>query len=398
MPSYEISIVMPCLNEADTIEGCIKKAFAALRDHNISGEVIVADNGSNDDSAALAEGCGASVVHVPQSPVRSQNGYGRGLMHGIAAAKAPYVLMGDSDASYDFSEVPKFLEKLREGHQLVQGCRMPSGGGTIKPGAMPWSHRWIGNPLFSLLVRKWFKARVTDVNCGMRAFRKDWYESIDQRCTGMEFASEMIIKSGLYNARVAEVPITLSPDGRKKHPPHLKTLRDGWRILRLLFLYSPRWLFWVPGTILILLGIIGYILAMPQWNNRAIRFDVNTLLFSSVFILCGYQSIMYSLMGKAFAINEGLMPEKKSLTWFYNTINLERGLLLGLLLLVAGTGLAVRAFLLWSRVDFGNLEYASIMRITVPAALFVVLGFQTILSSFFASVLGMSKKAEGRER
>jgi glycosyltransferase involved in cell wall biosynthesis len=233
----ELSVVMPCLNEADTLETCIRKAQTALTEHHIAGEIVVADNGSNDGSVQIAERLGARVVHV------EAKGYGNALMGGIGAARGKYVLMGDADDSYDFLEIPRFLEKLRQGYDLVQGCRLPSGGGTVLPGAMPPLHRWWGNPMFSLMVRWWFHAPIHDVYCGLRGFTKSLYNRLDQRCTGMEFATEMIIKSSLYGEKIAEVPITLHPDGRKAHAPHLKTFRDGWRTLRFFLMYSPRSLF-----------------------------------------------------------------------------------------------------------------------------------------------------------
>ena len=246
--SCETSIVMPCLNEADTLEVCIKKALKGLQDANSVGEVLVADNGSTDGSQDIAERCGARVVRV------ESKGYGNALMGGIEAAKGSFVIMGDADDSYDFLEIPKFVDELRAGADLVQGCRLPAGGGTVKPGAMPFLHRWWGNPMFSFLVRLWFGAPIHDVYCGLRGFRRDFKQSLTQRCTGMEFATEMIIKASLKKAQIAEVPITLHPDGRKAHAPHLKTFRDGWRTLRFFLMCSPKWLFLVPGGILIFLG------------------------------------------------------------------------------------------------------------------------------------------------
>jgi len=252
----EVSVVMPCLNEADTLEVCIRKALAAFVEGNIQGEVIVADNGSTDGSQTIAERAGARVVPV------SARGYGSALMGGIAAARGRFVIMGDADDSYDFGEVPRIVAKLREGHSLVQGCRLPSGGGKVMPGAMPFLHRWWGNPMFSFLSRHWFKTPIHDIYCGLRGFTKELYERLDQRCTGMEFATEMIIKASLYGEKIAEVPITLHPDGRKAHKPHLKTFRDGWRTLRFFLLYSPRWLFLLPGLLMIFVGILGYGLAL----------------------------------------------------------------------------------------------------------------------------------------
>lgn len=387
---HEFSIVMPCLNEADTLETCIRKAQAAIQAHELDAEIIVADNGSTDGSQDIAMRCGAKVVRVPQSPFKHQNGYGRGLRTGIAAASGKYVLMGDSDDSYDFSEIPRFIEKLREGYDLVQGCRLPKGGGRIMPGAMPLSHRVIGNPFFSFLIRRWFGAGINDVNCGMRAFRKDWFQKMDFRCAGMEFASEMIIKAGLFKASIAEIPITLHPDGRKKRSPHLKTMRDGWRVLRLLFLYSPAWLFLYPGLMLMLFGITGYGVALPGIQLSEINFDASTLLFSSVFILCGYQAILFSVLAKTFGMQEGLLPEQPGLLKLYRLITLERGLLIGFSALIFGSGLAFLVLLSWAGVNFGDMIYARVMRQAIPAAMLIVLGFQTIFTSFFASVLGLA--------
>jgi glycosyltransferase involved in cell wall biosynthesis len=223
--NIELSVVMPCLNEADTLATCIRKAQQAFRENNIAGEIIVADNGSTDGSQEIATKSGARLV-----PVQAR-GYGSALMGGIAATRGKYVIMGDADDSYDYLEIPKFVARLREGNALVQGCRLPAGGGTVVPGAMPFLHRWIGNPFLSFLAHLWFHTPIHDIYCGMRGFTKTHYESLGQRCTGMEFATEMIIKSSLYHTRMAEVPITLHPDGRKAHTPHLKTFRDGWRTL-----------------------------------------------------------------------------------------------------------------------------------------------------------------------
>ncbi|MDQ3253201.1 MAG: glycosyltransferase family 2 protein, partial [Acidobacteriota bacterium] len=267
------------------MEVCIQKAKRSLQEHRIGGEIIVADNGSTDGSQAIATRLGARVVHV------EAKGYGNALMGGIAAARGRFIIMGDADDSYDFLEVPKFVEKLREGFDLVQGCRLPAGGGTVMPNAMPFLHRWWGNPMFSLMARTWFRVPIHDVYCGLRGFTKELYERLDQRCTGMEFATEMIIKSSLSRVRIAEVPITLYPDGRKSHAPHLKTFRDGWRTLRFFLVYSPRWSFLIPGALLILLGFIGYGLAMPGVTLRAVSFDAHTLLFASLAMLLGYQSV-----------------------------------------------------------------------------------------------------------
>ena len=386
MSEVEVSVVMPCLNEADTLGVCIEKAHRALRDAGISGEVIIADNGSTDGSQAIAERLGARVV-----PVR-ERGYGNALMGGIASARGRFVIMGDADDSYDFLEIPRFVEKLREGYDLVQGCRLPAGGGRVMPGAMPTLHRYWGNPMFSAMARRWFRAPIHDVYCGLRGFRKDFYTELDQRCTGMEFATEMIIKSSLRRAHIAEVPITLHPDGRKDRAPHLRTFRDGWRTLRFFLMYSPRYLFLVPGGALIALGLLGYALALPGVTIGSARLDAHTLLFSSLALICGYQSIVFAVFAKIFAISERLHPESSRMTRLFRVITLERGAMAGVGAIVLGLALLAAAVLEWVQSDFGRLDYASTMRVVVPGVTLTALGFQTVLSSFFMSLLGMRRR------
>jgi glycosyltransferase involved in cell wall biosynthesis len=382
----EVSIVMPCLNEADTLATCIATAARVLSEHQIAGEIIVADNGSADGSQEIATKLNARLVNV------RERGYGSALMGGIDAARGKFIVMGDADASYDFSEIPKFVEKLRQGFDFVPGCRLPAGGGQIVAGAMPWLHRVWGNPMFSFLARWWFRAPLHDVYCGMRAFRKDTYYILDQRCTGMEFATEMIIKASLYKARIAEVPITLHPDGRKHHAPHLRTFRDGWRTIRFFFICTPRWLFLVPGLLLIFFGMAGYAIAMPALTLKGVTFDAHTLLFASLAILCGYQSVVFAVFTKTFAISEGLLPEDPRMTRLFKFVTLERGLALAVLVLFAGLVLLVAALLAWRRVGLGRLDYAETMRLVIPGATLTALGFQTILSSFFVSILGMRRR------
>jgi glycosyltransferase involved in cell wall biosynthesis len=382
----EVSVVMPCLNEIDTLSTCIAKAQRALREHGIDGEIIVADNGSTDGSPEIAAQMGARVISV------TERGYGNALMAGIAAARGRYIVMGDADDSYDFLQLPRFVEKLREGYDLVQGCRFEWGGGHVMPGAMPLLHRWWGNPMFTLIARWWFGAPIRDVYCGLRAFTKEHYESLDQRCTGMEFATEMIIKSSLYDARIAEVPVTLHPDGRKAHAPHLKTFRDGWRTLRFFLLYSPRWLFLVPGMLLILLGVLGYVVVLPGRQIGAIRLDAHTLLFASLAILCGYQAVLFAAFTKVFAIGERLLPRDDRMERIFRVLTLERGLLAGAFGTVVGLGLLAGAVLQWRARAFGDLDYAHTMRWVIPGVTLTALGLQTILSSFFLSVLGMRRR------
>jgi glycosyltransferase involved in cell wall biosynthesis len=382
----ELSVVIPCLNEAETLETCIRKARRAMREHAIEGEVVVADNGSTDGTQAIAIRNGARLINV------EERGYGHALMAGIARARGRFVVMGDGDDSYDFLEIPNFLARLRDGAELVQGCRLPAGGGRIAPGAMPFSHRWFGNPIFSLLARLWFNAPVHDVYCGLRGFSKELYQRLNQRCTGMEFATEMIIEASLRGARIVEIPITLHPDGRRSRKPHLRTLRDGWRTLRFLLLYSPRWLFLAPGTALILLGLAGYAIALPGVTLRGISFDAHTLLFASLALLCGYQATLFSLFTKTYAIQQGLLPADRRLDRFFQIVNLERGLLASAVAVLLGAALLVAAILQWRDAGFGRLDYAVTMRYVVPGATLFALGFQTALSSFFVSMLGMGRR------
>ncbi len=382
----EVSVVMPCLNEADTIARCIRKAKAALERHSIVGEIIVADNGSTDLSREIAAAEGVRLIEV------EEKGYGSALMAGIAVARGRYIVMADADDSYDFGEMGKFVEKLREGNDLVQGCRLPAGGGRVMAGAMPFLHRRIGNPALTMLVRRWFRAPVNDVYCGMRGFTKALYERLDQRCTGMEFATEMIIKSSLRHERIAQVPITLHRDGRKSHPPHLKTFRDGWRTLRFFLMYSPRWLFLFPGMLLVLVGLAGYALAMPGLSIGRVTFDAHTLLFATLAIIAGYQSILFAIFTKTFAMAERLMPEDPRMMRFFRVINLERGIVLSLACLLAGSVLLLAAVNRWRLAGFGQLDYAQTMRLVIPGATLAALGFQTLLSSFFVSILGMARR------
>jgi glycosyltransferase involved in cell wall biosynthesis len=382
----ELSVVIPCLNEADTLAECVEKAQRTISENRIAGEVIVADNGSTDGSQNIAARLGARIVLVPE------RGYGSALMGGIAAARGRFIIMGDADGSYDFEQIPRFLEKMREGYDLVQGCRLPSGGGKVMPGAMPVLHRWFGNPIFSMLAQRWFHSPIQDIYCGMRGFRKSHYERLDQRCTGMEFATEMIIKSSLLGCKAAQVPITLHPDGRKVHAPHLKTFRDGWRTLRFFLLCTPRRLFLVPGVILILLGILAYGLALPGVVLRGVGFDAHTLLFGTLAFLCGYQAIFFAIVAKALAIKQGLLPSDVRLKRILNTFNLEIGLVIATAVLIGGLILLIAAINQWRLADFGPLNYAHEMRLVVPGATLVALGFQTILSAFMISFLDLEHR------
>jgi glycosyltransferase involved in cell wall biosynthesis len=382
----EVSVVIPCLNEADTVATCVGKARRALAEADIRGEVIVADNGSTDGSQRRAEEAGGRVVRV------AEKGYGAALMGGIAAARGAFVVMGDADDSYDFLEVPRFVEKLREGCDLVQGCRLPSGGGRVLPGAMPLLHYWLGNPLFSVLARMWFGSPVRDIYCGLRGFRKDFQASLDQRCTGMEFATEMVLKAALLDGRIAELPITLHPDGRRAHAPHLKTFRDGWRTLRLLLVYSPRWLFLRPGQLLVASGILGYAVALPGLRIAGVTFDAHTLLIASLGLIVGAQLLAFFVVTKAYAIKEGLLPADRRLQGFIEAVPLEKVLLSGVGACLLGAVLLATAVNEWRVAGFGPLDYAHTMRRVIPGATLVALGVHAIMFGFLASLLAMQRR------
>lgn len=379
----ELSIVMPCLNEAETLAVCIEKAQKGLKAAGISGEVLVADNGSTDGSIQIAEKGGARVVHV------ATKGYGNALRGGIEAARGRWILMGDADDSYDFGEAGRFVEKLREGHDLVMGCRLPSGGGTIKPGAMPWKNRWIGNPSLSFLGRLFFKTPVRDFHCGLRGFSRDAYDRMELKTTGMELASEMVMKASLRSMRISEVPVTLHPDGRSR-PPHLRPWRDGWRHLRFMLIYSPRWLFLVPGLVLTILGTLAsaWIFLAPR-HIGGVEFDAGSLLVACMGVIIGVQLLAFAGFTKAFAIAEGLLPEDPKFQAVLRAITLERGLIAGLAICLAGAATLGWSIYLWSRADFGSLPYPENLRRLILAVTLIVVGLQTVFSSFFLGVLGL---------
>lgn len=381
--TLDLSVVMPCLNESRTLAACIRKAQSAMKRLGVRGEVIVADNGSTDGSQSLAEELSARVVPI------KERGYGSALRGGIAAARGKFVIMGDSDDSYDFAQLGDFLAKLNEGYDLVMGNRFLGG---IRRGAMPLLHRFLGNPVLSWLGRLFFGCPVGDFQCGLRGFRKDAIDKLELQTTGMEFSTEMVVKATLFNLRITEIPTVLSPDGRDR-PPHLRTWRDGWRYLRFLLLYSPRWLFLYPGTALFLLGVAVSVWLLPGPRTiGAATFDYDTLLFGAMAILIGFQSINFAVFTKAFAITERLLPEDPRLNRMFRFVTLEIGLILGAVLVVAGAATWIFGLGYWRSRHFGPLDPDKTLRIVIPGFVSLTLGIEIVLSSFFVSVLGMARK------
>ena len=379
----ELSIIMPCLNEAQTLASCIRKAQRYLQCSGVSGEIVVGDNGSTDGSQEIARGLGARVVDVP---IR---GYGAALCGAATAARGRYCIMGDSDDSYDFASLGGFVQKLREGSDLVMGNRFKGG---ISKGAMPWKHRYIGTPVLSAIGRNFFHASVGDFNCGLRGFSKAAFERMDLRTTGMEFASEMVVKASLLRMKVSEVPTTLSPDGRDR-PPHLRSWRDGWRHLRFLLMYSPRWLFLYPGMLMFLAGLIVAVILLPgPVVVNGIGFDVHTLLYAFIATLLGFQFVAFAVFTKVFAITEGLLPPDPRLTRFFRWVKLETGLVVGGLLVAFGIGGSIFAVSHWASESFGALDPDRMLRIVMPAVFAVALGVQIVCSSFFLSILGLRRQ------
>jgi glycosyltransferase involved in cell wall biosynthesis len=381
--SPELSVIMPCLNEAATLATCIQQIQTTFSEQEISGEIIVADNGSSDGSQLIAERLGARVV-----PIASR-GYGRALMGGIEAAAGKFVIMGDSDCSYDFGHIPLLLQKLRAGNDLVMGNRFLGG---VKPGAMPALHRYLGNPVLTGIGRLFFKAPCGDFHCGLRGFSREAYKRMGLCTTGMEFASEMVVKAALFKMRIAEVPITLSPD-RRDHAPHLRSWHDGWRHLRFLLLYSPRWLFLYPGLMLMSVGGSAGLWLLPGPKTvGSIRFDIHTLLYANISVLLGFQSVVFAFFTKIFAISEGLLPDDPKLNRLFRHVSLESGVAVGSVLIVTGLISSFIALGSWGAAHFGALDPEHTLRIVIPAGLSLTLGFEVVLSSFFLSVLGMKRK------
>ena len=388
----EVTILMPCLDEAETLQGCVVEALAAIRGAGCEGEVLVADNGSTDGSPEIARQAGARVVSVPE------RGYGSALIRGIQAARGQYILMGDADGSYDFGELPRFLERLRSGADLVMGCRFPRGGGTILPGAMPWKHRWLGNPVLSWLGRLFFRTPVDDFHCGLRGFRRDALLGLGLTCPGMELASEMVVKAVLGKLKIEQTPVTLRPD-RRNRPPHLRSFRDGWRHLRFLLLFCPRWLFLMPGLFLLVVGLSGFLLLLPgPVTAGGVTFDTNTLLVCAMTLLVGTQAVFFSLQAKAYASSVGLMRPDPRIERLFGIAYLEISTVVGLVLMLVGVGYLVLATTVWEKTNFGPLSYSDSLRTVIPGVTAIALGAQVLFSGFALAVIGLLRRPAVDER
>src|SRR5947209_2508055 len=380
-----VTIVMPCLNEAESLAPCIEMAHEGLRIAGVKGEVLIADNGSTDGSQELAESLGARVAHI------EARGYGSALQGGIAAARGKYVLMGDADGSYDFRHLNRFLERLDEGYDLVMGNRFAGG---IAKGAMPPLHQYFGNPGLSWLGRLFFGSKVGDFYCGLRAFRRDAMEKLHLQSPGMEFGVEMVAKASLYNLRVTEVPTTLSPDLRSR-PPHLRTWRDGWRTLRFFLLYSPRWLFFYPGMLLMLLGlVVGIALVPGPLDVFSARLDVHSLLYAGAAVVVGFQAVVFAVLARVYASSEGFLPDNHHVQRARSLFSLEAGIAGGAVMVLVAIVLSIIAFVQWDDSSFKHLDYPNSLRLTIPAVVLLMVGVQTVLSSFFLSVLGIKQAPE----
>jgi glycosyltransferase involved in cell wall biosynthesis len=384
----EVTLLMPCLNEAETLAGCIAAARAGLAAAGVEGEILIADNGSTDGSQEIAAKLRARVVPIPA------RGYGNALRGGMNAARGRFLIMGDADLSYDFSKITPFIEKLRAGADLVMGCRMPRGGGTIMPRAMPWKHQWIGNPVLTFIGRLLFKCPSQDFHCGLRGLTKAAFVKMDLRTTGMEFASEMVIKASLLKLNIHEVPITLHKDGRSR-PPHLRSWRDGWRHLRFMLLFSPKWLLLYPGILTLLAGGVAFLrlLAGPI-TAGGINFDFNTLEVAGLVFLFGYQMILFACFARIYAFTHGLLPPSRGLTRAFKVFTLEKGLIAGGAILIAGVGVIGYVLLGWAAQGYGDLDPQDATRTVIAGRTLASIGFQTILFSLIFSYLGLNERPQ----
>jgi len=379
----ELSIVMPCLNEVETVGTCIDKAMSFLRQHNVCGEVVVADNGSTDGSQDVARKAGARVVDVPGK------GYGNALMGGFDQARGRFLIMGDADDSYDFLVLMPFLEKLRAGYDLVMGNRFKGG---IKPGAMPWLHRYIGNPILTCILNVLYRSGIGDAHCGLRGLTKQAYESLSLRTTGMEFASEMIVKADARGLRMCEVPTVLSPDGRSR-PPHLRSFRDGWRHLRFLVLLSPKWCLMIPGAILMAVGVLLAVAVLTgPLQVQGVVLGVHTLVGASLMVIVGYQSITIGIAARIYAVQEEIGPPSALLQDSFKIFTLERGMTVGAIVLGLGLFAICSLLVRWVVAGMGPLDLQTTVRPMIAGTTLVVVGVQTILMSLFYSMLGIARK------
>lgn len=376
---YELSIVMPCLNEAETVGVCVEKALTFLKENNVKGEVIVANNNSIDDSADIARRAGSRVVDV------KEKGYGAALHGGVISSVSKYVIIGDADDSYDFGNLMPLLEKLRSGSDFVIGDRFK---GEIEKGAMPPLHKYIGNPILSGLGKLFFRTKINDFHCGLRGFTIDAYHKVDMQSKGMEYASEMIVKAVMYGMRISEVPIKLSKDGRSGKP-HLRSFRDGWRHLRFLLLFSPRWLFFYPGLAMMFLGIVFSAIILFQHD---INWDVHSMLYSSGLVMIGFQAVIFAIFTKTFAVHEKLLPMNRQIEDILSKLSLEKGLVTGMIFVVIGIAAFVYALLIWQDGEFFEIGVSGTMRIVITSVTLLVLGFQLIFSSFFFNLLQLNTK------
>ncbi|MBC7442625.1 MAG: glycosyltransferase family 2 protein [Ramlibacter sp.] len=382
--TIELSILMPCLNEAETLAICIDKAQGYLRRSGILGEVLIADNGSTDGSQLIAEAHGARVVDV------AEKGYGSALIGGIEAAHGAYVIMGDADDSYDFSELDGFVERLRAGDELVMGNRFRGG---IEPGAMPPLHKYLGNPVLSWIGRSLFRSPIKDFHCGLRGFNRQSMLALHLQTSGMEFASEMVVKSTLGGSRVSEVPTTLKKDGRSR-PPHLRSWRDGWRHLRFLLIFSPRWLFLIPGSAAFLIGFLGTVLlGFGPVVVGEVGFTYSSQIYLAALAVVGYQAFLFALLTKIYAQHEGFrIPRSRNFERLEKRISLESGAILGVVLFLIGLGIALAQLIGWAGGGYGALEAGATVRVAIPSALLMMLGSQTVMGGLFLGVLSVGLK------